>query len=293
LLSPQNQLYIEEYGESLMMPFIERCGFQDINIGTSLGWHKHGYEFTYIVKGNTTWEIEGGKSLTIDPQTGALTIPYVVHRSTHGVTRPSQHFWLILDTECKNPGPYSPFSPAEWTHIIDNLHSLQDSLFKVSPYLYQTLCQFRDLVLYTKKDSSFYYASWRTYLSLILIESFKVVFSTDTDDTIDIINILKNYVYENLSSEITIYDFSSLVNKSQSYVYNLFKDKLGQSPNEYIRSIRIEKTIELLENTDNSITSIAFDCGFSSSQYFSKMFYRYIGCSPSEYRKVNVKKKNS
>ena len=58
----------------------------------------------------------------------------------------------------------------------------------------------------------------------------------------------------------------------------------GTSPNEYITAIRLKKAKEMLSTTNESIKDIAYACGFASPYYFSRVFSKSIGMSPSAYR---------
>ncbi|MEP3932587.1 helix-turn-helix transcriptional regulator, partial [Rhodopirellula bahusiensis] len=56
-------------------------------------------------------------------------------------------------------------------------------------------------------------------------------------------------------------------------------------PIKYLIQVRIQEASRLLRSTDRSITDIAFDVGFSDSNYFSRQFRTHLGLSPREYRK--------
>jgi AraC family L-rhamnose operon regulatory protein RhaS len=58
------------------------------------------------------------------------------------------------------------------------------------------------------------------------------------------------------------------------------------TPLEYLARLRVERAAVLLRGRpDRSITQIAFDCGFASSQYFATVFRRIEGCPPGAYRR--------
>ncbi|MEM9015394.1 MAG: AraC family transcriptional regulator [Verrucomicrobiota bacterium] len=60
----------------------------------------------------------------------------------------------------------------------------------------------------------------------------------------------------------------------------------GESPMTYLNRLRIRRSRRLLRDSDLSITEIAFDCGFASSQYFAKQFRRLQGHEPTHYRRI-------
>ncbi len=61
-----------------------------------------------------------------------------------------------------------------------------------------------------------------------------------------------------------------------------FQCGLGQ----YIRKLKIEKSLSLLSNKKNSLTDISFECGFSDQSHFIRCFKEMIGISPQAYRKI-------
>lgn len=65
----------------------------------------------------------------------------------------------------------------------------------------------------------------------------------------------------------------------------IFREYLGQSPNDYLNSFRLETGMQLLKSTDMTVTEIADACGFSSASYFTEMFSRKKGCTPRQYRR--------
>lgn len=65
----------------------------------------------------------------------------------------------------------------------------------------------------------------------------------------------------------------------------LFKKHLGRTPNDYLNVFRLEKATELLTFTQMSVTEVSNSCGFSSSSYFTELFTRQKGCTPTAFRK--------
>lgn len=65
----------------------------------------------------------------------------------------------------------------------------------------------------------------------------------------------------------------------------IFQKYLGRTPNSYLNSFRLETGMYLLRSTRMSVTEIAAACGFGSASYFTEMFTRMKGCSPTQYRK--------
>ena len=72
------------------------------------------------------------------------------------------------------------------------------------------------------------------------------------------------------------------------YLRKLFKKEMGLSPLEYMTSLRMksaEKLLTAMWTNEYTISEIAQMCGFDNSLYFSRVFKKYFGCSPSNYAK--------
>lgn len=98
------------------------------------------------------------------------------------------------------------------------------------------------------------------------------------------INQAKIFIENNFNSDISPKDVAINVNMSYSWFRRVFKDYTGFSPIRYIQELRIQKSKELLTNTDKSSKDIAYEVGFDTPYYFSIIFKRHTGVSPIEYR---------
>ena len=74
---------------------------------------------------------------------------------------------------------------------------------------------------------------------------------------------------------------------SESHLSRLFKDQTGINFLQYLQAYRVNRSIELLHDPSMNISMICHRCGFPSPGYFSKIFRRFIGSSPSQFRDSN------
>ena len=73
--------------------------------------------------------------------------------------------------------------------------------------------------------------------------------------------------------------------KRNTFAINKFKEELGITPAEYITLQKMDRAQMLLKTTNSSITDIAYQLGFSSSNYFCSVFKKTLSYSPAAYRK--------
>ncbi|MBQ8300981.1 MAG: helix-turn-helix transcriptional regulator, partial [Clostridia bacterium] len=101
-----------------------------------------------------------------------------------------------------------------------------------------------------------------------------------------IIEKAAHYIIKNYNKNITLEIVSEFVHLSAGHFSKKFKAETGIGFKEYLVKIRIQKAAELLYETDDSVTEIAFKCGFNDSNYFGDAFTRIMRISPSRYRKM-------
>jgi len=100
----------------------------------------------------------------------------------------------------------------------------------------------------------------------------------------------KEIIESNIYSNFRLVEFANLTNLSLSSFKREFKKYYNDTPANYIRNKKLEKSTELLALSEERITDIAFDCGFKDLANFSHLFNAKYNCSPSSYR-LNLKNK--
>ena len=83
-------------------------------------------------------------------------------------------------------------------------------------------------------------------------------------------------------------ELASLCGLNKYYFIKLFKKNMGYSPQEFYARLLIDKSSELLRNTNINIYEIAKQCGIDDALYFSRLFKKHMGISPSAYRKAQI-----
>jgi AraC-like DNA-binding protein len=84
----------------------------------------------------------------------------------------------------------------------------------------------------------------------------------------------------------SIADVARQLGYGKSRLYSLFTREVGMAPNDYRQRLRIKRCCERLTKSSDSVTVIGIDNGFHSSQYFSRVFKKYVGVTPTDYRRL-------
>lgn len=102
----------------------------------------------------------------------------------------------------------------------------------------------------------------------------------------DSVHKVKEYILENLNESITVKSLAELVNMSSSHFSRIFKQQTGFSPYDYILISRLNRAKYLLQTTNMTIASIAYEVGFNSESNFIYFFTENEGISPGKFRKL-------
>ncbi|TVP53345.1 MAG: AraC family transcriptional regulator, partial [Mongoliibacter sp.] len=157
--------------------------------------------------------------------------------------------------------PFESNRIAEFEYIIDLIN------MGISKEVFEYVC-----ILLYKTIGSFLYYSLRS--------------TTKADNSNDkMIEEIKAYLKNNITEKITISKIASEFNKSNSSIFSLFKQKTGYSIIHYFNLLKIQHACELINLSSMPMKEISYLLNFQDPLYFSRLFKKYMGVSPSEYRK--------
>ncbi|WP_407271133.1 response regulator [Radiobacillus sp. PE A8.2] len=101
----------------------------------------------------------------------------------------------------------------------------------------------------------------------------------------DIIHQIKQYIIDNSNQDISLDMIAKKVGLSPIYISKMFKEQLGINYINFLTECRIDKAKKLMMDPDRSLKEITFEVGYHDPNYFSKVFKRMCGESPTKYRK--------
>ncbi len=93
-----------------------------------------------------------------------------------------------------------------------------------------------------------------------------------------------DYINDNLDQNLSLAQMSQIVQMNPHYFATLFKQSMGIAPHQYITKCRVEKAKCLLYSRELSVTQVSDLVGFKSQSHFTKVFRKYVGVNPREFR---------
>lgn len=220
--------------------------------------HTHtGWEIALQLEGNATAKI-GGREYPLTPGTITVVPPGVVHRNY------SNTLYSDIFLECEN----LDFIDVVVTKDVDN------EVLTLMNMLHKTVTE--------KKEHTTLIANRITDLICLYINRL-----CNTDTRFPFVNKFKDIIYQNLSNpDFAIDREIKKLGFHPDYFRRCFKSVTGMTPLSYLTTLRINQAKTLLgQNSFISVTTVADNCGFKDSFYFSTCFKKHTGLSPSEYKK--------
>ena len=131
-----------------------------------------------------------------------------------------------------------------------------------------------------------------------LVHHMAVQFSTESNDGSDIVSTLSpelntsdgkirfvcDYITEHYKEDLNLEELAKVAYIHPDYLSRTFKKVTGMNLNRYIKTFRLNKACQLLENTQQKITTISSEVGYQNSTYFIRSFTDMFGISPEKYR---------
>lgn len=231
-------------------------------------WHTHeAWELIYCTSGEGAFRFQDG--ITLPYRAGEVVVipPKTVHANSSVEGFTNIHLNLLEPS----------FTNTETFKVQDEGGSILKAFVEARAYYTSDKAK-KELVLSSLGE---------------LIASYLVVYLSNSEFSEPVVqirdSILKNYVNPDYSLD----EFMKSLPFHYDYLRRLFKKEVGMSPLEYMTSLRMKNAEWLLSTAwmnGCAISEIARMCGFANALYFSRVFRKYYGCSPTQYVKQQREK---
>lgn len=232
------------------------------------------YQLLYVASGKATFYFKG-EPTEVTAGHMVLYQPKQEQRYEYfAVDRPEVYWVHFTGSEVRNILRHYDI-PLDKNVIYSGSSSIYSYLFKEMIHELQT-CRtgFEELLeMYLRQIFLLIQRSW---------EERKPTVSSYLQDEID---YARKYFNEHYNEDISIEEYAQSRGMSVSWFLRNFKQMTTKSPMQYILTIRINNAVSMLETTDYNVTEISTIVGYDNPLYFSRIFKKQKGVSPSEYRK--------
>lgn len=112
-------------------------------------------------------------------------------------------------------------------------------------------------------------------------------FTQKTTKFNDEIDLAIAFIKKKYKQNVSLGDIARQANLSPNYFVRKFKERTGFAPLQFVCIMKMERAKYLIEQTEDSISSIMEELGFYDASYFSKLFKKYCGYSPKKFREIS------
>ena len=252
-----------------------------LEAGAPMFPHEHGNmtEFVYMEKGSQNYSV-GEQDFVVNQGEVFFTRSHETHCTGNSPEEVSALYYLIVDLSLVPKMNLFVF-PEEYARVNEWIQNRGTRIFKAAASLPGALD--RLLKCFSMRKGLHFDTHIRNALSDVLIALSTPLTAEPREEAHPIARSLR-YIQEHLGEPISVADLPPLDEMSLSSYHKYFLQAMGVPPGEYILKKKIEKARALLSDTNLSVTEIAFQCGFSSSQYFATAFKRFCRMTPSQFR---------
>lgn len=277
-------------GKERLVDEVSRCGLAEFAKGTRQAFgDKRGsdpscFEFYFVIRGSLCMQLDG-QQLDV-PSDNVLVVKPGQNVAGGGpgfAVEPCHVCWMVL-----RPKGRKGKTQGDLVAFARDLTRIDRAAFPVSR---DTLhCCSRLITEHRRRDRRSI-AIVRALVDLVatgIIRDYERLLDEDGErqnwTSSRIASLLERIDAEN-NYGVSITDMARQCKLSHSYFCRVFAQAYGTTPAEYLARIRVKKARVLLEETDSSVTDIAMNLGFSSSQYFATVFRKYSDFTPTAYRR--------
>lgn len=254
-----------------------------------MGWQiidDHKYFWDSKKRASEHWVLQ----YTVDGE-GEICINDKSHRLNKGdafiINIPGNHYYRLPPASKQWEVLYIEFSK-EADVFLNKFISSEGNIINInedSRFLALMFNVYRELIE-DRIDSIYKCSSYGYQLIMELLNEFTTKVINNEKDTVVV--ACKNYIDKNYYKPIGLDDLTTITKLSKYHLLRKFKEEMGTTPGNYLIRIRLEKAMELILSTDDSIDTIAKKVGFSCGNYFSKVFRKNIKVSPLEFKNKNT-----
>lgn len=278
-------LYVNTAGYSSVKPNQNYPRNDEHPSSHSFSWNKgrilNGYYLIFISKGQGIFESEFTKPITVTAGTCFFLYPGVWHRYKPNPNLGWEEYWIGFNGSFANQlmkkdffNMNLPFIKVGFcSKLLDLFHKLIDTIQAASTGYHQVIAGITLQILAEVYSISLHKEEDKTPVR-ILIDKAKFLLLESLEKHVDL---------ERMAKDLPM---------GYSTFRKAFKKITGEPPNQFLLHLRLNRARYLLDTTNLSINEVAYQTGFDSIYYFSKLFKKRIGKSPKFYRNGNVKSIN-
>jgi AraC-like DNA-binding protein len=283
-----------------VLPGLNTIGYWDADHEQQWGtdWHfNEGLELVLIENGQVTFALDG-REYRLHPGDFTLTKPWLRHRLGDPHVGPSRIYWMMLDVGVRRPNQvwrwpsWIVLTPGDRKTLARLIDKFEHHVWRSNANLRRCFYRIGEAIRSQRHGNNLsLIGSLVNEALFLLLQELKTHHEISLDESnasLETVNIFWNKLKSSPDQLGLTWTLNKMARHCQlgvtQFVYYT-KKLFNLTPMHYLNRCRLENAARLLQQQpQRSVTDIAFDCGFSTPQYFTKAFHKYYGFPPKIFR---------
>lgn len=232
------------------------------------------YQIVYISNGEGIFEVNGLPPQLVGPGTVFLLFPGIWHRFKPNPNTGWEEYWVgfqggyaryLLEQKC--------FSPENPVISVGLIPEFLDTFSNLISTLEEENTSFEKL------------ASFHVINLLGIVYASVLRSNSNRREKEEAVRRVQNEIHARWNQSVDIHELCKHCDVNYNSFRKSFKETFNTSPGQYLLMLRLRNAVKLIKETNLSISEIAYECGFNSEFYFSRLFKQKMHCNPSDIRK--------
>lgn len=281
------------------LPEVRTVGFWDADHDQSWGldWHRNeGIEITHVARGKVNFGV-GAEEFQLKSGDLTITRPWQRHRVGNPHVSSSRLYWLILDLGVRRPNQtwkwpsWLVLSTEDRVKLTENLSHNEQPVWLADEEICYYIERLGEITTADHDLDGAMESRLKLYINGLLVAIGEMlkreqpVLDPTLSSSQRTVELFLASLPDRIEQPWTLESMAGACGLRRSRLTHYCKLLTNISPNEYLIRCRVAVAADRLARCPTaSVTDVAFQSGFKSSQYFATVFRRHMGCSPREYR---------
>jgi len=277
--------HYEITGQDLGLPLLEAGGYHTFETAIQSNRRTTScFHVTYLVQRNTAWVFDNGSVLSLPPDHIGIIQPNQEHWGEFGHDRPNAHFWFYFDPEHSDADRNTPLDRNDLQIAAQLLRQAGNTTMRADED-FTLICQQLGRELQAAPYDRGRLLSLRLLFTQVFVQLIRMLQLGTPHTTSEGMGRILSMIEQQAGRWSSVSALADELGLAADVFHAIFKEQTGLSPWNAILQARCRIACERLRRSEVSVTDLAFELGFSSSQHFAKVFRQHIGYTPRDFRR--------
>lgn len=277
-------------GADIGLPLVESVGAIHGLSASRITWHAHRrFELLFVLEGATVYEFAGGRTVELAGGHVLVVPPGLPHRGLRDVRMPAALVGIVFDPRRAAARRTTPFTARDLAWLARRFDAREPSVRRMGADLRRLASSLaRQAAAFAggeTADRAVAAAALRLAACAAILEAARQPEAPRTAHPQRAVEAAMAHMRAHFHEALPMAELARRAGCGRARLFQVFKAETGMTPNDCLQRLRVEKAQAWLADPSRTVTRIAFDAGFASSQYFSHVFRKYTGMTPTAFRR--------